>query len=104
MVLRKDVSQELETTVAERLASTFRVLGDPTRLRILWAIAGEEQCVGDLASDLGLSQSAISHQLRLLRNLRLVKSRRAGRSVLYSLDDAHIERLFQEGLDHVNHW
>ncbi len=83
------------------LAETFRVLGDPTRTKILFALAQEELCVCDLSNLLGLSQSATSHQLRILRNLRLVKYRREGRIVYYSLDDHHIETLFAEGLKHV---
>jgi len=88
-----------ETT--ERLADTFAALADPTRLRIIEALSLEEMCVCDVSAALGLSQSATSHQLRILRNLRLVKHRRAGRLVFYSLDDAHIGRLFAQGLEHV---
>ena len=83
------------------LAETFSVLSDPTRLKILFALAQAELCVCDLSNLLGLSQSATSHQLRILRNLRLVKYRREGRMVYYSLDDHHIETLFAEALKHV---
>jgi ArsR family transcriptional regulator len=83
------------------LAETFRMLGDPTRVRILDAIAREERCVCDIAAIVGLSESAVSHQLRLLRGLRLVRPRRAGRHVFYALDDQHIVSLFQQGLRHV---
>jgi ArsR family transcriptional regulator, lead/cadmium/zinc/bismuth-responsive transcriptional repressor len=83
------------------LAETFKVLGDPTRVRILDALATGELCVCDLAALLGLSESAVSHQLRLLRSLRLVRPRRAGRMVFYALDDDHIISLFREGLRHV---
>lgn len=83
------------------LAETFKVLGDPTRTKILFALAHEELCVCDVSNLLGLSQSATSHQLRILRTMRLVKYRKAGRTVYYSLDDHHIETLFAEGLDHV---
>lgn len=85
----------------ERLAETFATLSDPTRLRIVEALAAEELCVCDLSAVLRLSQSSTSHHLRTLRNLRLVKHRRAGRLVYYSLDDEHIRRLFAQGLDHV---
>ena len=95
--------QSVDRLVPTRLAEVFGALGDPTRVLILSALAARELCVGELAGGLEMTQSAISHQLRVLRNLRLVKSRRAGRSVFYSMDDAHIERLFQEGLDHVLH-
>lgn len=83
------------------LAETFRALGDPTRVRILDALSHGELCVCDLAALVGMSESAVSHQLRVLRNLRLVKPRRDGRMVFYSLDDRHIITLFRQGLRHV---
>lgn len=83
------------------LADTFKVLGDPTRVRILDALARDEVPVCDLAEMLGLTQSAVSHQLRLLRNSRLVKQRRDGQHIYYTLDDQHIVRLFEQGLEHV---
>src|SRR5438128_4189951 len=83
------------------LAETFKVLGDMTRVRILDALSRSELCVCDIARLLGLSESAVSHQLRLLRGMRLVRPRRAGRMVFYSLDDQHIVGLFRQGLDHV---
>lgn len=85
------------TTVAE----TFKVLGDPTRLRIAYALAREELCVCDLAALLDLEQSRVSHSLRALRQLRLVRYRRQGKVAYYSLDDAHIAALLGEGLRHV---
>lgn len=87
--------------VFSRFAETFRVLGDPTRVRILHALSLEELCVCDIASLLGTTKSAISHQLRLLRSLRVVKFRKAGRVVYYSLDDSHVENLLREGLNHI---
>lgn len=86
---------------AEALAETFRVLGDPTRVRLIDALSHGELCVCDLATLTGLSESATSHQLRLLRALRLVRTRRAGRMVFYKLDDRHILSLFRQGLRHV---
>ena len=83
------------------LAETFRPLGDATRVRILDALSHGELCVCDLAALVGMSESAVSHQLRLLRNLRLVKNRREGRMVFYALDDRHIITLFRQGLRHV---
>lgn len=88
---------------ATRLAETFKALSDPTRVRILSALSHGELCVCDLAACLGMSQSAISHQLRLLRALRLVKFAKRGRMAYYSLDDAHIEDLFRAGMEHVGH-
>jgi len=84
-----------------RLAETFRVLGDPTRVRILHALSLEELCVCDIARLLGTTKSAVSHQLRLLRSLRVVKYRKDGRMAYYSLDDSHVENLLREGLSHI---
>lgn len=84
-----------------RVAETFKALSDPTRTKIIYALQHEELCVCDLALLIGLSTSAISHQLRLLRNLRLVKYRKEGKMVYYSLADKHIETLFNQGLEHV---
>lgn len=83
------------------LAETFRALGDPTRLRLVAALAAEELCVCDLATLLGVSQSAVSHSLRALRQLRLVRYRKEGKIAYYSLDDAHIATLLAEGVRHV---
>ena len=89
-----------EASVAA-LAETFKVLGDPTRVRILDALANAEVPVCDLAEVVGLTQSAVSHQLRLLRSMRLVRSRRDGQHIYYTLDDQHIVKLFEQGLEHV---
>lgn len=89
-----------ETSIA-RLTEIFRVLGDPTRVRILDALVERERSVGDLANGLGVTPSAVSHQLRLLRGARIVRSRRSGRSVFYALDDSHVLALYQEGLRHA---
>ena len=83
------------------IAETFRVLGDPTRVRMLDALAGGELCVCDIASLVGISESAVSHQLRLLRGMRLVRARRAGRQVFYSLDDQHIVELLRLAVTHA---
>jgi ArsR family transcriptional regulator, lead/cadmium/zinc/bismuth-responsive transcriptional repressor len=83
------------------VADTFRILGDPTRIRILDALSGGELCVCDIASLASISESAVSHQLRLLRGMRLVKSRRAGRLVFYALDDQHIIELLRQAHTHV---
>jgi ArsR family transcriptional regulator len=82
----------------ERMTRTFRALGDPTRARVVLALCAEELCVGDLARLLGTSPSVISHQLRVLRDLDLVRARRQGKSTYYALDDAHVRRLFDAGL------
>jgi len=85
----------------EGLTEIFRVLGDPTRVRILDALSRGELCVGDLASRLDATESAISHQLRLLRNTRVVRARREGRMIFYAIDDRHVLTLFRQGLRHV---
>ena len=83
------------------LADTFKALGDSTRVQIVWALTHGELCVTDIANLLSVSTSAISHHLRTLRNLRLVKIRRDHRTLYYSLDDEHIENLIEEGMEHV---
>lgn len=83
------------------LAETFQALGDASRVRIIWALSKAEQNVGDLARLLDMSQPAVSHHLRTLRNLHLVKVRKIGRTSAYSLDDEHIDHLLREGIEHV---
>lgn len=85
------------------MSGLFSALGDPTRLRIVAVLAERELCVCDLAAVLGVSQSAVSHQLRLLRQLGVVRSRREGRLVYYALDDQHVATLFRQAYDHVSH-
>ena len=94
-------SRPLSLGEVDEIAETFGLLGDPTRVRILDALSGGEQCVCDLAAHVGISESAASHQLRLLRGRRLVRTRRAGRQVFYSLDDQHIVELLRLAVTHV---
>lgn len=84
------------------LAELFKVFGDTTRTKILYALFQAEMCVCDMAALLGMSQSAISHQLKVLKHTRLVKHRREGKVVYYSLDDDHIKKIFDYGYAHVN--
>src|SRR3954465_12458554 len=91
----------MEPRTVEALADTFRVLGDPTRVRILDALSSGELCVCDIASLVGISESAVSHQLRLLRSMRLVRPRREGRLVYYAVDDQHILELLAQAFTHV---
>ena len=98
--VRLSASLLSEPSVAA-LAETFKVLGDTTRVRILDVLSRTELCVQDLAGVLGLTPSAVSHQLRLLRTSRLVRTRRDGRQIFYALDDDHIVGLFRQGLEHV---
>jgi DNA-binding transcriptional ArsR family regulator len=83
------------------LAELFKVFGDSTRIRILWALDEEEMCVCDIAYLLDMTQSAISHQLRVLKQAKLVKNRREGKVVYYSLADNHVKQIFEQGLDHI---
>ena len=87
--------------VVGKLSRTFSVLGDPTRTRVIFVLSKHELCVAEIASLLDMSHSAISHQLRSLRDLDLVRCRKEGRRSYYSLIDSHIENLFNEGLAHV---
>ncbi|MCG8421927.1 MAG: metalloregulator ArsR/SmtB family transcription factor [Proteobacteria bacterium] len=96
-------SAVLDAHSSEQLAGLFRALADPTRLRIVSAVFDDEQCVHDLASVLELEQSAVSHQLRMLRDLRIVRRRKEGRHVYYSLDDSHVRDLFAFALEHIRH-
>lgn len=84
------------------LAETFKLLGDPTRVRIAFALSKEELCVCDIANLLGVSQSAVSHSLRTLRQMKLVRFRREGKIAYYTLDDEHIANLLDEGFRHVD--
>lgn len=83
------------------LADLFKVFGDSTRLRILCALFNCEQCVQHIAGELNMTHSAISHQLRFLKQNKLVKNRRVGKTVFYSLADEHVKRIFDQGLEHV---
>lgn len=104
------VDKELERRVEEAmppeeelqdLAEFFKVFGDSTRLKILYVLLCSEMCVLDIAQLLGMSQSAISHQLRVLKQMDLVKNRREGKTIFYSLADSHIVTILSQGLDHI---
>ena len=84
------------------LAEFFKVFGDPTRMKILFALFEEEMCVCDISASLNMTQSAVSHQLRVLKQNRIVKFRREGKSVYYSLDDDHIKAVVNQGICHIN--
>lgn len=93
----------LDDEGAMALAAMFRALSDPTRVRIVSLLAEAELCVCDLAAVLGMEQSAVSHQLRTLRDMHLVRWRREGRQVFYTLDDEHVADLYRRGLEHAVH-
>jgi ArsR family transcriptional regulator len=86
------------------LAELFKVFGDTTRIRILWALSEAEMCVCDIAALLGMTSSSISHQLRVLKQARLVKYRKDGKIVYYALDDEHVRQIFASGLAHTNEY
>lgn len=93
----------VDESSAYELAELFKALSDPTRVKLIGALLINELCVHDLSVLLGMGQSAISHQLRYLRNLRIVKRRKSGKTVYYSLDDLHIEQIFVLTLQHLKH-
>ena len=93
----------LKENTSAHLADLFSALSDPTRLRIISVLLESEMNVGDIAAQLGMTESAVSHQLRGLRQMRLIRSRKEGRQVFYALDDDHVAKLYLLGLDHVEH-
>ena len=97
------VKEEIHEAEAAQLAELFRALSDPSRVKIVAALTRGEMNVGALAEAAGISESAVSHHLRGLRQMRLVRARKAGRQVFYRLDDEHIAELYRTGLDHVRH-
>lgn len=107
-VIHEDVVNKVRDNMDDleelsQLAKFFKIFGDPTRINIISALAQHEMCVCDLAVLLNMTKSAISHQLRTLRDASLVKSRRDGRIVFYSLDDDHVHYIFKIGLEHIRH-
>ncbi|MFO7861832.1 MAG: metalloregulator ArsR/SmtB family transcription factor [Desulfosalsimonas sp.] len=105
-VIHHDIIAQVDASMPEDrgladLAGFFKIFGDKTRIRILWALSAAEMCVCDLCCLLGMKQSAVSQQLRILKQTRLVKYRREGKVIYYSLDDAHIRRVLELGMEHV---
>lgn len=96
-------AEALSEEDAQRVSEVFKLLGDPTRVKILDALSKRELCVCDIAAVVNMGQSAVSHQLRLLRGSRLVKYRKEGKMVWYSLDDHHIALLLRQGIEHARH-
>lgn len=93
----------LDEKTAIDLADIFKALGDPTRVKLIHALLSTELCVHDLCVVLGMTQSAVSHQLRYLRNIRMVKRRKEGKTVYYSIDDDHVKEIFTQTLTHLQH-
>ena len=102
-IVKKVQSQMLDSELLISISDFFKVLGDETRMKIIYALSHEELCVTDLAAALEMTQSAVSHQLKLLRMANQVKSRREGKSIFYSLDDQHVLDILQEALPHIQH-
>lgn len=105
-IIHKDVVEEVKDKLPQEeilydLAELFKVFGDSTRIKIICSLFESEMCVCDLSALLNISQSAISHQLRVLKSARLVKFRRSGKVIYYSLDDEHIKQIFDAGLHHI---
>lgn len=92
---------EISDDILYKLAELFKVFGDPTRVRILYALTIQELCVQDIADKLSMTHSAISHQLRVLKQMELVKFRRDGKTIYYSLADDHVKTIMAQGLEHV---
>jgi len=99
--VKKTIKEMISERELERLSLIYKVLGDPNRLKMVMALRNVEMCVCDLAAFTGLSESAVSHQLRRLKDLALVKSRRDGPIIYYALDDEHVSGLLDVGLEHV---
>ena len=104
--LNEELAREVEETLPpeeemQNLAEFYKVFGDSTRLKIMFALLCSEMCVYDIAMLLGMSQSAISHQLRVLKQMDLVKNRRVGKTIFYSPADSHIVTILSQGLDHI---
>ena len=98
-----DMEKELQMEFVQEMAEFFKIFGDGTRIRVLQTLMEGEKNVGDLAEVLEMSQSAVSHQLRVLRQNDLVKYRKEGKVVFYSLDDEHVEEVLQQGMAHLRH-
>ncbi len=100
--LVEDVMQQMpDPQLLEQMADLLKMFGDTTRVRIMYELLDNERCVGEIAERLGMTVSSISHQLRVLKQARLVKSRRAGKTIWYSLADAHVKTIFYHALEHV---
>ena len=99
--IRKAVEDMPDEEQLIELAELFKMFGDSTRISILWALSVTELCVGDIANVLSMSSTAISHQLRLLKNARLVRSRREGKVIYYALADEHVLTIFAQGMSHI---
>ncbi len=102
-IVDKTLKQMPEQDLFNKLAEFFKILGDTTRVKILYALDKNEMCVCDIANVLGMTKSSISHQLGTLRRCGIVKCRKIGKEVYYMLDDEHVKQVFEIGSEHINH-
>ncbi|MDE6182397.1 MAG: metalloregulator ArsR/SmtB family transcription factor [Eubacteriales bacterium] len=102
-IIKSVKEKALDDEIIYDMADFFKVFSDSTRVKILYALLNREMCVGDLVGALGMTQSAISHQLRVLRQNNLVKFKKEGKAVIYSLDDCHVTEILSQGLSHLLH-
>ncbi|MDD3338601.1 MAG: metalloregulator ArsR/SmtB family transcription factor [Lachnospiraceae bacterium] len=100
-IVQKVLEEQPDDEVLYDLAELFKVFGDSTRIKILYALSASELCVGDIAQILNLSQSSVSHQLRILKDSKLVRFRREGKAIFYALDDEHVRNIINMGMEHV---
>lgn len=101
--VQKALKNKPDEVTLIKLSEVFKTIGDPTRIKILWCLDNNEMCVCDIANALNISKSLVSHQLAVLRNKKIVKSRKSGKEVYYTLDDEHISKLYEIGVEHINH-
>ncbi len=102
-VVENTIKQMAEENILNKLAEFFKILGDTTRTKILYALDKNEMCVCDIANVLNMSKSSISHQLGTLRRSGIVKCRKVGKEVFYTLDDEHVKEVFEVGMEHIEH-
>ena len=102
-IVEKALKNRPDEVTLLKLSEVFKLIGDLTRIKILWCLDNNEMCVCDIANVLNMSKSLVSHQLAVLRKSEIVKSRRSGKEVYYTLDDEHITKLFEIGLEHISH-
>lgn len=102
-IVKDTLSKMPEDDLFNKLAEFFKILGDTTRAKILFALDQNEMCVCDIANVLGMSKSSISHQLGTLRKMNIVKCRKQGKEVYYAMDDDHVQKLFELGIEHIEH-
>ena len=102
-IVKDTLSKMPEDDLFNKLAEFFKILGDTTRAKLLFALDQNEMCVCDIANVLGMSKSSISHQLGTLRRMNIVKCRKQGKEVYYTIDDDHVQKLFELGIEHIEH-